>query len=177
MYEIVFVVDNLGNNVLYIDSSTSLDKASLWHCRLGHVSKKRIGQLQKDGVLESFDLKSDDSCESCLLGKMTKSPFTGTCARGEGLLDLIHTDVCGPFRTATRDANRFYVTFTDDFSRYGYVYLIKHKSETFEKFKEFKKEVENHWARTLRCFNPIVVVSILVLSSLTILRNVELFHN
>ncbi|CAH1446112.1 unnamed protein product [Lactuca virosa] len=114
VYETVSVVDNLGNNVLCIDFSTSLDKTSLWICRLGHVIKKRIGQLQKDGVLESFDLKSDDSCESCLLGKMTKSPFTGTCARGEGLLDLIHTDVCGPFRTATRDANRFYVTFTDD---------------------------------------------------------------
>ena len=51
--------------------------------------------------------------------------------------------MCGPFKHATRDANRFYVTFTDDYSRYGYVYLIKHKSETFEKFKEFKQEVEN----------------------------------
>ena len=98
-----------------------MDKASLWHCRLGHVNKKRIAQLQKDGVLESFDIKSDDTCESCLLGKMTKSPFTGTCERGEGLLDLIHTDVFGPFRTATRDANRLYMTFTDDYSRYGYI--------------------------------------------------------
>ncbi|CAH1436470.1 unnamed protein product [Lactuca virosa] len=91
----VSVVDNLGNNVLCIDSSSNnnLDKASLWHCRLRHVSKKRIRQLQKDGVLESFDLKSDDSHESCLLGKMTKSPFTGSCARGEGLLDLVHTNV------------------------------------------------------------------------------------
>ena len=83
VYEAVFVVDNLGNNVLCIDSTNNnLDKASLWHCRLGHISKKRIGQLQKDGVLESFDLKSDDSCESCLLGKMTKSPFTGSCEKG-----------------------------------------------------------------------------------------------
>ena len=111
-----------------IDLSTTLDKACLWHCRLGHVNKKRIAQLQKDGVLESFDLRDDDTCESCLLGKMTKSPFTGTCERGEGLLDLIHTDVCGPFRSTTRDACRFYVTFTDDYSRYGYIYLIKQKS-------------------------------------------------
>ena len=95
VYEAVSVVDNLGNNVLCIDSTNNnnLDKASLWHCRLGHISKKRIGQLQKDGVLESFDLKSDDSCESCLLGKMTKSPFTGSCERSEGLLDLVHKDV------------------------------------------------------------------------------------
>lgn len=69
---------------------------------------------------------------------MTKSPFTGTCARGEGLLDLIHTDVCGPFKTATRDGSRFDVTFTDDYSRYGYIYLIQHKLETFEMFNEFK---------------------------------------
>ncbi|CAH1412986.1 unnamed protein product [Lactuca virosa] len=113
VYETVSVVDYLGNNVLCIDSFTSLDKASLWHCRLGHVSKKHIGQLQKDGVLESFDLKSDDSCESCLLGKMTKSPFT-------------------------------------DYSRYGYVYLIKHKSETFERLKEFKQEVENQLDRNIK---------------------------
>ena len=45
VYETVSVVDNLGNNVLCIDSSTSLYKASLWHCRLGHVSKKHIDQL------------------------------------------------------------------------------------------------------------------------------------
>ena len=55
--------------------------------------------------VESFQLTSDDECESLLLGKMIKSPFTGTCERGEGLFDLIHKYVCGPFRTATRDAN------------------------------------------------------------------------
>ena len=150
VYETVTCVDNLGNSVLQIDSSNSVDKACLWHCRLGHINKKRMAQLQKDGVLESFDLKSDDTCESCILGKMTKSPFTGSCERGEGLLDLIHTDVCGPFRTTTRDTNRFYVTFTDDYSRYGYIYLIKHKSETFEKFKEFKHEVENQLGRKIK---------------------------
>ncbi|GKB04021.1 retrotransposon protein, putative, ty1-copia subclass [Tanacetum coccineum] len=43
----------------------------------------------------------------------------GTCERGEGLLDLVHTDVCGPFRSATKDGKRYYVTFTDDYSRGG----------------------------------------------------------
>ena len=84
IYEIVMIVDNLGNDVLCMDSSNSMDKASLWHCRLGHLNKKHIAQLQKDGVLESFDLREDDTCESFFLGKMTKSPFTSTCERGEG---------------------------------------------------------------------------------------------
>ena len=135
VYESV-VCDNNLSNVLAIDSSNELDHASLWHCRLGHVNKKRIAQLQKDGVLELFDLKSNDVCESCLLGKMTNSPFTGSLQRGEGLLDLLHTDVCGPFRSTTKGDNRYYLTFIDDNSRYGYLYLIKHKSDTFEKLHE-----------------------------------------
>ncbi|GJY00456.1 putative reverse transcriptase domain-containing protein [Tanacetum coccineum] len=87
-YEIVECIEN-GNVILNVGSSNKLDKSKLWHSHLGHINKKRIAQLQKDGVLESFDFKSDDVCESCLLGKMTKSPFTRTCERGEGLLDLV----------------------------------------------------------------------------------------
>ena len=47
-------------------------------------------------------------------------------------------------RVEARSGYRYFLTFTDDLSRYGYIYLIKHKSETFEKFKEFQSEVENH---------------------------------
>ena len=36
----------------------------------------------------------------------------------------------------------YFITFTDDFSRYEYVYLLKNKSESFDKFKEYKAEVE-----------------------------------
>ncbi|GJV42569.1 retrotransposon protein, putative, ty1-copia subclass [Tanacetum coccineum] len=150
IYETVECIDN-GNVILNVGSSNELDKSKLWHSRLGHINKKRIAQLQKDGVLESFDFKSDDVCESCLLGKMTKSPFTRTCERGEGLLDLVHTDVCGPFRSATKDGKCYYVTFTDDFSRYGYVYLIKHKSaNTIEMFKRYQNEVENQLGKKIK---------------------------
>ena len=42
------------------------------------------------------------------------------------------------------------MTFTDDLSRYGYVYLMRHKSETFEKFKEFQNEVENQRGKKIK---------------------------
>ncbi|GKD72507.1 retrotransposon protein, putative, ty1-copia subclass [Tanacetum coccineum] len=58
-------------------------------------------------------------------------------------LNVIILYVCGPFRSAIKDGKRYYVTFTDDFSRHGYVYLIKHKSDTFEVFKRYQNEVEN----------------------------------
>ncbi|GJS48850.1 retrotransposon protein, putative, ty1-copia subclass [Tanacetum coccineum] len=76
IYETVECISNDGNMILNVGSSNELDKSKLWHFCLGHVNKKRIAQLQKDRVLESFDFKLDDVCESCLLGKMTKSPFT-----------------------------------------------------------------------------------------------------
>ena len=78
------------------------------------------------------------------MGKMTKTPFSGTMERATDLLEIIHTDVCDPMSVEARGGYRYVLTLTDDLSRYGYVYLMKHKSETFEKFKEFQSEVENH---------------------------------
>ncbi|WVZ96608.1 hypothetical protein U9M48_042224 [Paspalum notatum var. saurae] len=50
-------------------------------------------KLHKDGLLDSFDYESFETCESCLLGKMTKAPFTGQGERASELLALVHTDV------------------------------------------------------------------------------------
>ena len=116
----------------------------LWHCRLGHIGVKRIKKLHADGFLESLDYESFDACEPCLLGKMTKTPFSGTMERANDLLEIIHTNVCGPMSVEARDKYHYFLTFTDDLSIYGHIYLMKHKSETFEKFKEFQREVKNH---------------------------------
>src|SRR5688572_26197357 len=45
---------------------------------------------------------------------------------------------------------QYFITYTDDLSRYGYVYLMKHKSESFEKFKEFQNEVHNQLGKTIK---------------------------
>ena len=78
------------------------------------------------------------------MGKMTKTPSSGTMERATDLLEIIHTDVCGPMSVEARGGYRYFLTFTDDLSRYGNIYLMKHKSKIFEKFKEFQSEVENH---------------------------------
>ena len=101
-------------------------------------------KLHVDGILESLDFESLDTCEPCLMGKMTKTPFSGTMERASDLLEIIHTDVCGQMSIDTRSGYRYFLTITDDLSRYGYIYLIKHKYKTFEKFKQFHSEVKNH---------------------------------
>ena len=65
----------------------------LWHCHLGHIGVKRMKKLHKDGFSESLGYESFDACEPCLLGKMTKTLFSGTMERATDLLDIIHTDV------------------------------------------------------------------------------------
>ncbi|KAJ9541861.1 hypothetical protein OSB04_028367 [Centaurea solstitialis] len=126
------------------------DQTYLWHCRLGNINKKRVELLLKRGFLGTFDYKPFDNCESCLSGKMTKQPFNKENERATDLLEIIHTDVCGPFSHVARGGYRYFITFTDDFSRYGYVYLMRHKSESFERFREFQNEVQNQLGRKIK---------------------------
>ena len=88
----------------------------LWHCRLGHIGVKRMKKLHTDGILESLDYESLDACEPCRMGKMTKTPFSGTMERATDLSEIIHTDVCGPMSVEARGRYHYFWTFTDDLS-------------------------------------------------------------
>ena len=114
----------------------------LWHLRLGHINPNRIHGLVKSGILSSLVFEPIPVCESCLEGKMTKRPFKAKGYRATKPLELVHTDVCGPINVQARGGYEYFVTFTDDYSRYGYVYLMRQKSETFTKFREYKAEAE-----------------------------------
>ena len=82
-------------------------------------------KLHADGILESLDYESLDACEPCLMGKMTKTPFSETMERATDLLEIIHIDVCGPMNIEARSGYHYFLTFTDDLSRYGNIYLMK----------------------------------------------------
>ena len=68
-----------------------------------------------------------------------KTPFSGTMEQATDLLEIIHTDVCGPMSVEARGGYHYVLTFTDDLSRYEYVYLMKHKSEKFEKVQRISE--------------------------------------
>ena len=73
---------------------------------------------------------------------MTNRPFKAKGYRVTKPLELVHTDVCGPMRVQARGGYGYFVTFTDDYSRYSFVYLMRQKSETFDKFREYKAKTE-----------------------------------
>ena len=66
------------------------------------------------------------------------------------MLELIHSDLCEFVGILTRGGNRNIITFIDDFSKYTTVYLLKNKSDAFEKFQYFLKEVENQFGRKIK---------------------------
>ncbi|GKC29439.1 retrotransposon protein, putative, ty1-copia subclass [Tanacetum coccineum] len=115
-----------------------------------HYKEKHIEKLQHHGLLKSTDEESFDKCVSCLSGKMTRKPFPHRTKRATDLNGLIHSDVCGPLRHVLRQGASYFITFMDDYSRYGYVYLLKHNHEVFETFKVFKNEVENQLGKTIK---------------------------
>ena len=115
--------------------------AYLWHKRLGHISKERIQRLVKCDVLPSLDFTDFDVCIDCLKGKMTKHQKKGA-THSSGLLEIIHTDICGPFDIPTFNKEKYFITFIDDYSRYGYVYLLKEKSQSIDALEVFITEIE-----------------------------------
>nr|GEU55390.1 hypothetical protein [Tanacetum cinerariifolium] len=127
----------------------NLDSTYLWHCHLAHISKKRIEKLQQKGLLKSTYDESFDQCVSCLSGKMTRKLFPHRPERATDLLGIIHTDVCGPLRHVSRYGASYFITFTDDYSRYGYVYLLKHKHELTPLYTPQHNGVSERRNRTL----------------------------
>ncbi|GKE90516.1 retrotransposon protein, putative, ty1-copia subclass, partial [Tanacetum coccineum] len=144
---------NKGALDLYVDNGNTAAVEAMGSYKLilpSGMILKCIEKLQHDGLFKSIDDESFDVCVSCISGKMARKPFTHASERADDLLGIIHSDVCGPFRTTSREGANYYVTFTDDFSRYGYVYLIKHKHEVFEMFKTFQNKVENQLRKTIK---------------------------
>ena len=106
---------------------TNGNSSSLWHKRLSHISKRRIERLVSDEILDSLDFADFEICTNCIKEKQTNIRRFGA-NRATDVLQLIHTDICGPFPTVSWNGQQYFITFIDDFSRYDYFYLIHEKS-------------------------------------------------
>jgi hypothetical protein len=90
-------------------------------------------------------------CIYYLRGKQTRTPFPkATQHRATTPLALVHSDICGPFRTPSLGGARYFISFINDFSRFTWVYFITRKSEALTKFKTFVAEVTSQ-GRHIQC--------------------------
>ena len=103
-----------------------------------------------DGPLGSLEMGALPVCESYLEGKMTKRPFTSKGNRSKEVLKLVRSDLFDPMNIQARGDFEYFITFIDDHSRYGYIYLMCRKSKCFEKFKIFKLETEKRHDKCIK---------------------------
>jgi len=140
---LVLDLDESYNNshsvfISHLDSDLESIK---WYARLGHIDQDRMSQLAKEGLLDQLTEVKLPRCESCLAGKATAKPFD-KASRASSPLELIHSDICGPMNVKARHGAFYFLAFIDDYSRYGYVYLLSHRYEAFDVFKRFVDEVK-----------------------------------
>ncbi|XP_076933425.1 uncharacterized protein LOC143599326 [Bidens hawaiensis] len=124
-----------------VDDQDSL----LWHLRYGHLNGQSLKVLRDKGMVKGLPTIQNWSsvCEGCVFGKQTRQEFPHNASRATHIMQLIHTDVVGPMPVPSLGGSRYFVLFTDDYSRMTWVYFLREKSEVFGKFKILKAKIEN----------------------------------
>ena len=134
---------------LDIEDATCLivnfDDVWLWHKRLCHVNfDKLISIINMKKVRGVPKPKNPDNviCKQCRLGKMTKSSFKSKTYTFKQLLEIFHTNLCGPIEVHSYKGDRYIMMFVDDYSRMMTVMFLKQKSDAFQMFKWYLERVE-----------------------------------
>ena len=134
-------------NALEGDSSIEL-----WHKRLGHMSEKGMQILSKKEFLPGMKGTPLKTCVHCLAGKQHRVSFRSSFpSRKSNVLDLIHSDVCGPLKVRSHGGALYFVTFIDDHSRKVWAYTLKTKDQVLDVFKYFQAKVERETGKKLKC--------------------------
>jgi hypothetical protein len=126
------------------NASNNETSSKLWDCCLGHISRGGMERLIKEEILAPLDFTDLDHCVNCIKGKYVKHIKKSGATHSSGV-EIIHTDICGPFNVRSIVGFNSFITFMNDFSHYGYIYLICELSEALDKFKIFKAKVENQY--------------------------------
>jgi hypothetical protein len=123
----------------------------LWHRILAHINYKALPYVSKTFTnLLEFKLDHEGVCNGCAQGKNIKNPFPKRDSKVEGVLEIIHSNVCGPMPSTSISRYVYYVSFINDYSRKTWVCYLKSKDEVFSKFKEFKALIDNLSERNIK---------------------------
>jgi hypothetical protein len=114
-----------------------------WHSRLGHLALQVVQHVLHRHDLPSIgeSNKVTSVCDACQQGKSHQLPFSLSTRVTQSPLEIIYSDVWGPAQNSI-SGHHFYVSFVDAYSRFTWLYLLKHKSDVYNVFLQFQKHVE-----------------------------------
>ncbi|CAI7923760.1 unnamed protein product [Closterium sp. NIES-53] len=120
-------------------ASSTRSLADIWHARLAHAGMDMIKRTAAHGVASGLEIMSsygaDLVCVSCVGGKLVRHTFPDQGSEPENALDVVHIDVCGPFRVPTKDGSRYFLLLRDRKTRFVWTYSFTRKSDALEKFE------------------------------------------
>jgi len=92
------------------DQIACLSISELWHCRLGHPSPQHMAHIQ-----ELSHQRIDSICSICPQAKQQRSSFPSSSTKANKMFELLHIDTWGPYRIATYDGFKLFLSIVDDF--------------------------------------------------------------
>jgi len=148
----VSIVNFKINHKAYTTYPNRNQNYSLWHERLGHISKGKFLEIVRNNMFEDVELVkfikfNNELCEACINGKQARLPFEKIKNKEyiKRHLIIIHSDVCGPITPSSIDGRNYYVIFVDQYTHYCVTYLMTYKSVVFNFFKDFIAKSEAHF--------------------------------
>jgi len=106
-------------------------------------------RLINNEIFPDLDFTDLNICVDCIKGKQIKHTKKGA-TRSTQLLEIVHIDIYGPFKVNSFGKERYFITFIDDYSRYGYVYLLHEKFQTVDALEIYLNEVERQLDRKVK---------------------------
>ena len=107
----------------------------LWHSYLGHLSPSRLTFIAKNFL--NFSIQSNNACPICPLAKQSRLPFDTSVISSAKPFEIIHYDIWGRYRHPSPSGAHFFLTIVDDYTRFTWIFLMRHKNESQSLLKQF----------------------------------------
>jgi hypothetical protein len=134
-----------------LHNTNNSDLCELCHRRMTHFHHGDL-RILREIVTEvpDFSTEHQEVCKGCALENYTNTCFPSSDNRVACILDLIHSDVCGPMFSISLSGYEYYVTFIHDFSRKSWIFFMKTKGQIFKWFLEFKSLMKNQKGKKIK---------------------------
>ena len=120
------------------DNLKNSNESYLWHRRMGYLNFQCLSQLSRQYVGIPILLRVPSGvkhCDSYHQGKSARNKFPKTVTRrATKIVELIHSDLCGPSPTKYLGGAYYFIMFIDDFSRKTWIYFMFEKDQALSKF-------------------------------------------
>jgi transposase InsO family protein len=148
------------------------DTTRLWHNRLGHTSADSLRLLFGGKLVTGVDCEAISTsirysaatgpleCDNCTIGKAARKPFKPSTIKSKQPLQLIHTDLTGPFdKVGTHTGGGYVMVVVDDYSRFVWVKVLNTKDSTtvltavqeYKAWAEARQHIHGHRLLAIRC--------------------------